>query len=344
MNNEINYNIFDGENPDINEFAMVDRKGKELIENAKRAIQLDKTTPNRDKIIEEAMNAMYDHFATYEEVDLKNDDIQIEIFKVENMLKNEFLPIQSEPIFDKNFNGEAPTKISTDEEAEKLLDYIVHQTRGKLAKCTDLKNDSLARQCINTSDELERICSKMGLHTIHIGINQELNYGTFHHFTIIRVPFSDGTHKNYLGDCTYRQFFTKEEANPRRIGVMRGEVRGCSIGYFMTSDEKRKEIAEQILQKGYIEATAEVIKAYFDAVIFSGRDKHFYEANNIDYLNPNELTTDYTAKDYLNIIGNNLKYRAKSIDDFSEEILDPHKISSTQTDLDKANLKQQIML
>lgn len=345
MNDKMDYygdeaDIDDAANYFIDDPAMIDKKGRELIENARKAIQLDKSNSDRDRLIEEAMNAMYNHFATYEELDLSNYALQIEIFEVECMLKDEFLPLQSEPIFDEDYNGTVPTEISTDEDAEKLLEYIVHQTRAKLAKWNDLKNDSLAQQCIYTSDELEKICLSIGVHTIHIGINQELKYGMFHHFTIIRVPFSDGTHKNYLADCTYRQFFTRNESNPRRIGVMRGPAKGCSIGYFMISDERRKKIAEQILQKGYIEATPEVIKAYFDAVAFSGRDRRFYEVNNIDYLNPDEITTDYyTAEDYLEILSENLRYEAKSISEVAKEILASHKLCPSQDDLNQASLR-----
>ena len=329
--------VFDKENYGIDEFVMIDKRGRTLIKNAKRTIQLDILNPDREELIEKAMNDMYDHFATYKEEDLNNYDLQIEIFEVENMLKDEFLPLQSEPIFDEDYNGKIPTEISTDDEAERLLEYIVHQTRAELAKWNDLKKDSLARQCISASDELEKICIDIGVPTIHIGINQELKYGTFHHFTIIRIPFCDGTNKNYLADCTYRQFFTKQSSNPRRIGVMRGPATGCSIGYFMISDERRKKIAEQILQKGYIEATPEVIKAYFDAVIFSGRDRNYYEANDINYLNPDEISTNkYTATNYLDMLSENLKYEAKSISEVAKEILMSQKLFPSQTDLNQA--------
>lgn len=282
-----------------------DRNGDSLINSAINAIKQDKSNPNRDALIQKAMDEMYDYFATLSESDLCNPMIKMKILDVEYLLKDEFIPIKSEPIFNPNFNGGVPTEINNIEDAEQLLDYVVHKTRAILAKTHSIGIAPLAKSCISTSLNVEEICSEIGIDTIHIGLNQALESGNDHHFTIVRISFSDGTSRIFLIDCSYRQFFTKNKSNPRRIGVVRGVGKGCSVGYYMTLDEKRKSIAEQILQKGYIQATPDVIKSYFDAIIFSGRDKSFYDSKHLDYLNPNDLTPEYTVEDYvrkLNII------------------------------------------
>ena len=303
-----------------------------------QAIGLDKSNPDRDRLIEEAMNAMYDHFATYDESSLNKFALQLEIFEVEKMLDNEFLPLKSDPIYDADYQGTVPAEISTYEDARKVLDYIVHQTREDLSKWNDLKNEPLSQQCIDTSWKLEKICANIGIQTIHIGVNQDLGHGMFHHFTIVRVPFSNETHRNYLADCTYRQFFTKYNSNPRRIGVTRGPQKGCGLGYFMIIDDKRKRIAEEILQKGYIEATPEVIKAYFDGIVFSGRGKDYYEQNGIDYLNPEELVVQYTASEYMEIVGKVLCKKEKSISDVVGEILTSKELCPSQEDVGSVGL------
>ena len=327
--------FFDDEMP-----ANIDRKGKELIENAKKAIATDKSNPNRNILIEEAMNAMYDHFSTYSEDDLNNFNLQIEIFKIERLLENEYLSLQTEPRFNENHRGDIPTAIREEDDATKTLDYIVYQTRKKLSKHHNLQTDSLGKQCFNTSCDLEEICSTIHLDTLHVGINQNLGPGMFHHFTIIRMPFENGENKNYLIDCTYRQFFTKADSNPRRIGVMRGPAKGCSIGSYMMMTQRRKEIAETILLKGYIEATPEVIKEYFDAVVYSGRDKSYYEEHNLNFMNPDDVIPNYTAQDYMQMLINNRGISGKSIHEVADEIINSQDLCPNQAEFEHANIQE----
>ncbi len=42
---------------------------------------------------------MYDYFTTYSEEDLDNFNLQLEIFKVEKLLKDEYLSLQTKPDF-----------------------------------------------------------------------------------------------------------------------------------------------------------------------------------------------------------------------------------------------------
>ena len=278
--------------------ANIDETGLLLIENVKKAIGLDKSVANRDILIESAMNDFYCHFMQYDEERLRDNDLQIKLFAVERLLKNEYLPINTIPIYDEDEN------IIPNNEDE-VLRYIVHSTRKMLSKYHNLQTDSLKSDCPRSSSYIENICSKLGIVTINICVNQNLNHGMFHQFTIVRLRLSDGTYKNYLVDCTYRQFFTKVDSNPRRIGVMRGPAKGCSIGSYMMLTDRRKEIAETILTKGYIELTPEVFKEYFDSIIYSGRDKEFYDQNSLDYMNPNDIIPSYSVDEYLQILFHN---------------------------------------
>ena len=293
--------------------AFIDDVGKRLIENAKQAIATDKSNPRRDIIIEEAMNAMYRHFETYSEEDLHCLNIQREIFLVEKLLRTEFLPIRTEPIYDEDFEVSLPTTIKSKDDATKFLDYIIHDTRKMISKSKDLKNDSLEQLCIGTASYLERISSELGLDVIGFGVDKELKYGFFHHFSIIRIPFDDGTFKNYIADCTYRQFFIKSNSYLNRIAVVRGRVKGCSVGRYMMMTKRRREIAEIILSKGYIEVTPEVIKEYFDAIIFSGRDKTYYDKLGLDYTNPDDVIPEYTPEEYLQTLITNCVSKNRSI-------------------------------
>ena len=326
-------NFFDDE-----ESAQIDDKGKKLIENARKAISLDKTITNRNDIIENAMDAIYNHFATYSEKELNKFNLQLELFEFESLLEDEFLPLASEPIYNESSNPEFPKKIESEPDAEQAMDYLVHHTRKKLAKFNDLKTSTLSKQCFDTSYNFEEICQENNINTIHFGVNQNLSNGMFHHFSIARFPLSDGTYKQYLVDCTYRQFFTKAKSNPKRIGVMRGPAKGCSIGSYMMMTPERKEIAETILQKGYIEATPEVLKEYFDAIIYSGRDKSFYDENGLDYLNQDDVVPKFALKEYLEkLTKNSAATYSKTIDETVDEILASNLILGKE-DLKRVNI------
>lgn len=320
--------------------AKIDDKGRKLIENAREAISLDKSITDRNDIIEVAMDAIYNHFATYSEKELNKLSLQLELFKVESLLDDEFLPLDSEPIYKESSNPEFPKKIESEPDAEQAMDYLVHHTRKKIAKFNDLKTSTLSKHCIDTSYDFEKICQENNINTIHFGVNQDLSNGMFHHFSIARFSLSDGTYKQYLVDCTYRQFFTKAKSNPKRIGVMRGPAKGCSIGSYMMMTPKRKEIAETILQKGYIEANSEVLKEYFDAIIYSGRDKSFYDENGLDYLNQYDVIPKFTLKEYLQKLIENRAACSKTINETVDEIL-TSTLSLGKEDLRQVNISNE---
>lgn len=319
--------------------ANIDIIGRNLIENAKKAIiETDKLNPDRDKIIEQAMNQMYTYFSTYFEGDLRNLNFQLELFNIERLLKDEFLPLQSEPIYEKGKLFVLPDTINDSKDAEAYMDYIVHQTRKYLSKYNDIKNDSLEKQCIDTSFELKEFCSHMHLNTIHLGVDQNIQPGFFHHFTIVQIPLANGTTKYYLADCTYRQFFTKANANRHRIAVMRRQNAGCSIGSYMMLNEKRKKIAETILTKGYIELTPDVIKEYFDAIVFSGRDKEFYDQKRLSYLYDDEIVPEFSAEDYLQMLIDNRVCYKKPIADIAAEIINSSELCPSQSDFYRTSI------
>lgn len=282
-----------------------DDKGEILIENARKAISIDKSVPTRDAEIERAMNELYEHFSSYPEEELTKFGLQLKIFKIERMLENEFLALDSKPIFDPNSEIQFPHEITSQQSCEQALDFIVHITRKELSEHNNLDTATLEKNCFDTSYRLEDVCKQKNIEFLHLGLNQNMEHGMFHHFTIVNFPLSNGETKKYLVDCTYRQFFTKSDSFRKRISVMRGPAKGCSIGSYMMMTEERKKIAEELLNQGYIEATPENIKEYFDAIIFSGRDNDYYKQQGLDFMNPNDCTPKYSITDYMRMLTQN---------------------------------------
>ena len=273
----------------------LDELGRDLVEKVKTAIKLDKNVENRNELIEKTMNNMYDHFMTYSDEVLNNIDFKKQLFEVESLLDNEYLPINTIPKFNENIS-------SNFNNINQELEYAVYSARRELSKYHDLKNDSLAGECPQASDYFENACNKLGLETIHIGIDNSLRPGMFHHFTIVKARLKDGSYRCYLADCSYRQFFVKRNSNPKRIGVLTGHLKGCSIGSYMMLTDQRRQIAEKILTDGFIELTPEVFKEYFDSIIYSGRDGEYYRKNDLDYMNPNDVIPSYSVNDYLQML------------------------------------------
>ena len=310
--------------------ANIDDEGWQLIINAKNLIEKDKSFPNRDCLIEKAMNEMYDYFAKCKEKDLNCSDLQLKLLVLERMLSDEYI-IESEPIFDENDEPVLPSRIYNEKDATQLLDYIVYQTRKYFSKYFDLRVDSLESQCIEVSKKIEEICSKFGVETIHIGINQKLKRGYFHHFTIVRITLEDGTHRKFLVDCTYRQFFTKTKSNLKRIGVVRIYSKGASIGAYMIKTKRRKEIANSLISRGYVEITPEVIKEYFDAIVFSGRDEEYYDKHGLDYMKDDDIVPEYTAKDYIKMILDMILEEEKTMSSIANEFIKDKDLYSNKT-------------
>lgn len=77
---------------------------------------------------------------------------------------------------------------------------------------------------------------------------------TFRHaFVVAKMP--DG--KPYLIDCTFRQFFRPDAERPNQVG---------EPGRLMRATRRGREVADELLSKGFVELTDEVAKLYGGAL------------------------------------------------------------------------------
>ena len=56
------------------------------------------------------------------------------------------------------------------------------------------------------------------------------------------------------------------------------------------------------MSKGFIELSPDVFKEYFDAIVYSGRDKEYYSSHGLNYMNPNDIIPSYSTEEYLNLL------------------------------------------
>ena len=303
----------------------IDEKGLKKLDEIrirlKEAIDIDKSNPDRDILIKSIMLDLYQFFSNYPEKLLNKYVYIFEIYKIERMLSEEFIDIDSKPDFNENDFLVYPEKRLSKEDSINAAKFLVFLTRRRLSGGDGLENDSLEKRCIISSSYVRNFCIDLNIDYVSFNVSQDLTKGYYHCFTIIKFPLKNGEVKKYLVDCTYRQFFTKSDSFIERIEVMRGLAKGASIGAYMTMTEDRKRIAEELLKNGFIEATPENLKAYFDAIIFSARDKHFYKSNGLDYMNPDDCIPNYTINDYMNMLIKNKTIKQKSIEEAVNEIV-----------------------
>lgn len=224
------------------------------------------------------------------------------LLKCEKNIPLDFI-IASNP----NYVKSLPKPSSSQEDSE-ILDWIVNNTRRYIANKNPqyvlgrrlLEDLSFMNFCKVSANKVEKLCNNLGIcghkAVIYPGFAQDASlldgYG-YHYFNIVFLK-----QRAYIVDCTYRQFFTERGNSLNRLGIV--GIFGCLAGRFMTMTEERYSMATDLLQKGYVPATDENLKAYFDGFALSYRNGLYYEETG-DF----SFTTPYSAVDYLDFLSGN---------------------------------------
>lgn len=156
--------------------------------------------------------------------------------------------------------------------------------------------------CGEATRKIKRLCEKFGLEHQIVEINplfDKKSYSPFeemfedsirHYASLIKL-----NDKKYLVDITYRQFFMINQNNINRIGVP--YLNSCNPGFFMMKNESYKKIAQHLIDFGWIEATNQNLKAYFDGFAISFRNGIYYEDMK-EFI----FKTNYRAEDYISFL------------------------------------------
>lgn len=156
--------------------------------------------------------------------------------------------------------------------------------------------------CGEVACEIRNLCKKVGINHQTIIINplfDKMSYSPFeeklgdsvrHFASLVQL-----NNKKYLVDPTYRQFFMINQNNIKRIGVP--YLNSCNPGFFMMKNESYKKVAQHLINFGWIEATDQNLKAYFDGFAISFRNGIYYEDMK-DII----FKTNYQAQDYISFL------------------------------------------
>ncbi len=209
--------------------------------------------------------------------------------------------IESCPDFDacdKRFFGKSVNSIPR----KQLIEFIVWFNRCRLfdniqdqayQEDQDFFSFPLTDYCKLSASIVSLLCKTLNVECEIIKIppgftdRYELYGGNgFHYFCLITID-----DVKYVVDTTYRQFFTLDSNNINRMGVM--GLDGCNPGIYMLMNPSRRKTAYSILKKGYVLATDENLKNYFDGFALSYRNGLYYED-----LGEADYSTTYSVSDY----------------------------------------------
>ncbi len=198
-----------------------------------------------------------------------------------------------------------------------ILEYIVYITRDMLVKKVNknAKNPScladidLSNKCAVASRFITKFCHKYHIpnkrvliETGYIKTSRLSNGMGYHYFNIVTLNNHD-----YLIDCTYSQFFLIRKNILECLGIPGHH--NPYAGLFMVMDSCRKKVAEEILEKGYIKITPDVLKHYLDGFTLSYRNGLYYECTNDFSYTTNYQDTNYQS--FLKREDNQLNYENK---------------------------------
>ena len=215
------------------------------------------------------------------------------------VFSNEFI-CESKPDFDPadpKYLGGVRKEMSVEE----FLDLLVWLMRKSLLadwqeedmNIVNLDDVSLTDQCFKSTYMGKSLCDGFKVYSKPIKIEpgftdrEKLFDGHgYHFFLMVEVAGSE-----YIVDCTYRQFFRLDRNLRERLGVY--GLSGCNPGYYMMLDPQRKHVADTLLKRGWIKATADNFKHYMDGFALSFRNGLYYEKNN-----ETEFKVPYSFYDY----------------------------------------------
>ena len=221
------------------------------------------------------------------------------VLRERNVFSNEFI-YESKPDFDPE-DEKYLSGVKKEMSVEDFLDLLVWLIRKDLLNdcmdsfydVTDLEDMSLTDQCFKATYLGKSLCDGFKVYSkalkIEPGFTDKIKLfnGHGYHFFLM-VDLGSG---EYIVDCTYRQFFRLDRNLPERLGVY--GLSGCNPGYYMLLDPERKKVADALLKRGWIKATASNFKHYMDGFALSFRNGLYYERNGEE-----EFKVPYTFYDY----------------------------------------------
>lgn len=203
----------------------------------------------------------------------------------------------------------------SEREAKVILNWTVYNTRNNLIiNNINIERASLTGLCGYCQSSSLFPLEDLRLKTTVNNTVEILNCKYRHAFGTVTIPIVGETleEKQYLIDCSYRQFFSTTQCNDGRYYTVAEDFKGeiaPSAGYFMTQTEEENNMARALLKNGFVELTSENAKSYCNGFALSsiGLNSSEYEIKKVK---------NTTGSDYINSINNNVQEHDYDREDF----------------------------
>ena len=165
-----------------------------------------------------------------------------------------------------------------------LLNWIVYRCRINI--CTGMESplfSSFAGRCSRAQAFNASLCSKLGFEVISFNIGDVIGTTKIHALCCVQIPVEkDGemTHKLFMLDPTFRQFWLEEENRFERYyeEPRWGVKMSCPHpGYFFNLTDTGKQFATDLIHFGFFEVSEDTLKTYFDPFVLYTTPKEEYE-------------------------------------------------------------------
>jgi len=204
----------------------------------------------------------------------------------------------------------------TMEQANELLRWTSNNTRKNINICNiqsnhpeknSYENDSLGGVCGFSQFSSLYPLQQLGLKTT---VNNTWSISISHAFGTVIIPIKTNEgiiEKQFVIDCTYRQFFLVDDNVIAQYEPTDHHYAPLP-GFFVMQDESNIEFAKEVLKNGFFELTEENIKYYFKP-FFSFK----YDLKDLD-----KIDEDFTKLDMINIINSEQEDFEYSKEEFDE--------------------------
>lgn len=184
-------------------------------------------------------------------------------------------------------------------DVELALDRIVYMVRQKICLVSNgcVKSGAFfntSRYCRIAAQNAQTITDKENLENNIVLLESGIGLKYYDHaFNYVKI-----NGKYYVIDCTYSQFLSLYYMSLNAILI--SDCINADPGYFMASNDKGYELLNQLLHRGWFEATEENMKIYLDSFVLANRNGNYYLRNSESDLK----TTEFSGKFYLDLLSN----------------------------------------
>ncbi len=202
-------------------------------------------------------------------------------YDIRNNISNKFYIIPPTDFYKykENFHHNYNTNI----DEGRLLDFIIHETYKIYQKeyvhfyPDNFEVYDLTNGCYKISKIVKALCEEQHIKCQTIKMDAGFSNSAFlfngcrfYYFNIIEL-----NNKQYLIDCSYKQFFLAKRNMIGSLGIPNFTT--PLAGIYMMMDNERTKVAKEILKNGYILITPNNFKHYFDGFTLSFRNGLYYE-------------------------------------------------------------------